>query len=248
MKTLRSVGKWLWTGMLDLLFPPKCPFCSKLLEKPRALVCDDCQRTLPWLEGKSGERKVQFVSLCVSPLAYRNQVRESVHRFKFSGRQWYAKVYGQLLAQCVQDHLTDRYDLVTWVPVSSKRRRERGYDQAFLLARSAAEHLGTVLTPTLRKVRNNPAQSGLQSASARRANVMGVYELLDPERVRDRRILLIDDVVTTGETLSECARMLRSAGAADVVCAALAKAGGGIRCENGETEPEKSSLFRGNNS
>ncbi len=240
MRSLCNAGKRLWTGVLDLLFPPKCPFCARLLEQPGSMLCEDCQRTLPWLEGRGGERDVQFVSLCVSPLAYRGLVRESIHRFKFSGRQWYAKVYGQLVAQCIRDRLEGRYDLVTWVPVSAKRRRKRGYDQAFLLARAAVACLGTAPTATLRKIRNNPAQSGLRSASARRANVMGAYEVSDPEKVRDKRVLLLDDVVTTGETLSECARMLRTAGAADVVCAALARAGGGTRCENGDIKPEKS--------
>ena len=74
----------------------------------------------------------------------------------------------------------------------------------------------------VRKTVHNPAQSGLKEAAARRANVLGVYEAVDPERISGHRILLVDDICTTGATLAECARVLREAGAADVVCAAAA--------------------------
>jgi len=129
------------------------------------------------------------------------------------------------MAQCVQDHLAGRYDLITWVPLSEQRRKARGYDQAMLLAEAAALELGDVAAETLAKVRDTSAQSGLgKDDSARRANVLGAYRPTDPELIAGQRILLMDDVVTTGSTLSECARTLRTAGAADVVCVTLARA------------------------
>ena len=118
-----------------------------------------------------------------------------------------------------------RYDLITWVPLSEQRRKARGYDQAMLLAEAAALELGDVAAETLAKVRDTSAQSGLgKDDSARRANVLGAYRPTDPELIDGQRILLMDDVVTTGSALSECARTLRTAGAADVVCVTLARA------------------------
>ena len=102
--------------------------------------------------------------------------------------------------------------------------KRQGYDQAFLLASAAAEALGEKAVATLRKARHNRAQSGLGEDAARRANVIAAYEVLDREAVRGRRVLLIDDIVTTGATLSECARTLLAAGAKEVVCAAAARA------------------------
>lgn len=110
------------------------------------------------------------------------------------------------------------------MPLSEKRKKERGYDQAFLLASAAALELNDVAVETLRKGRDNAAQSGLEGEAERRANVLGAYQPVDPELVEGKRVLIIDDVVTTGSTLSECARMLRSMGASDVVCATLARA------------------------
>lgn len=209
---------------LDLLFPPKCVFCGKLLGRGESGMCSDCQRELPWLIEEAAEQKGEFFSLCVSPLRYQDRVRDSIHRYKFSGRQGYARLYGTLVAQCISDHLAGQYDLITWVPLSRARKKERGYDQAFLLANAAALELGDVAVETLRKERHTQAQSGLEDESARRANVLGAYEIVDPELIQGKRVLLVDDVITTGATISECARILCTFGAADVVCATLARA------------------------
>ena len=211
--------------LLDLLFPPKCVFCRGLLSRGEEGLCAHCQEHLPWCVGAEAEQTLEFVSLCASPLWYQDEVRASFHRYKFKGARGYAQVYGRLMAQCVQDHLTGRYDLITWVPLSPQRLKARGYDQAMLLAEAAALELGDVAAETLVKTRDTGAQSGLgKDDAARRANVLGAYRPADPELVAGRRILLMDDVVTTGSTLSECARTLRTAGAADVVCVTLARA------------------------
>lgn len=210
--------------VLDLLFPPKCVFCGKVLDTGEDGLCARCQRELPWLTDGEAELTGEFFSLCAASLRYQDKVRDSVRRYKFKGRRGYHKLYGRLVAQCVHDHLAGRYDLITWVPLSPQRKKERGYDQAFLLASAAALELGEVAVEALRKERNTDPQSGLTEDAQRRANVLGAYTPVDPELVAGKRVLLIDDVVTTGSTLSECARMLRTMGAEDVVCAALARA------------------------
>ena len=215
-------GPMSW--LLDLLFPPRCVFCGKLLATGERDFCARCQRELPWLEGPAAEQTGEFFSLCAAPLRYQGVVRDSIRRYKFKGRQGYHKAYGKLVAQCVHDHLAGKYDLITWVPLSDKRKKERGYDQAFLLASAAALELGDVAVETLRKSRHTDAQSGLEGEAERRANVLGAYTAVDPELLAGKRVLLIDDVVTTGATFSECARVLRTMGAKDVVCAALARA------------------------
>ena len=210
--------------LLDLLFPPKCVFCRKLLHKGEEGLCAACRSSLPWtLSGEAGQR-LEFVSLCVSPLWYQDAVRASFHRYKFTGLRGYAKTYGRLMARCIREHLAGQYDLITWVPLAPERRRKRGYDQAMLLALAAAQVLEDTAVETLRKIRSTSAQSGLgRDDSARRANVLGAYRVSDPALVEGRRVLLIDDIVT-GSTLSECARTLRSAGAAGVTGATLARA------------------------
>ena len=211
----------LISSVLDLVFPPRCPFCGGNLRKDE-LLCEKCQRTLPWIRtgetGKSGE----FFDRCAAPLWYEGEVRQAFHRYKFDGCRRYARPFGTLLAQCISDRLSGCFDCITWAPLSGKRLRGRGYDQARLLAETAAAALGKPVLPLLEKTRNIPAQSGLEGAEARFENVKDCYALLPGAEVKDLRVLLIDDVVTTGATLSACARVLREAGAALVVCAAFA--------------------------
>lgn len=211
-------------ALLDLLFPPKCVFCGRLLHSGEEGLCTACQKTLPWLVGAEAEQAGEGFTLCVSPLRYRDAVRDSLRRYKFEGCRGYHRVYGKLVAQCIHDHLEGRYDVITWAPLSAKRKRERGYDQAFLLADTAAKHLGVQVRPLLQKVRHTAAQSGLEEDAQRHVNVQGVYAVPDPSLVRGKRVLVVDDIVTTGSTLTACAQALREAGAVDIFCATAARA------------------------
>ena len=179
-------GTWL----LDLLFPMKCPFCQHILEDSRAPACPGCQKMLPWLSGREAERPVEFTSGCLSPLAYRDRVPDSIHRYKFPGTPSYAGAYGLLTAQCVRDNRAAPLDLVTWIPLSPKRRRKRGFDQAEALARAVARELDLPVRGTLEKFRNNDPQSHLHEASERRANVLGVYRLKESVDLAGLRVLL----------------------------------------------------------
>jgi predicted amidophosphoribosyltransferase len=116
------------------------------------------------------------------------------------------------------------FDLLTWAPISRMRKWKRGYDQVELIAKAVGRELGIAPIATLKKRRNNPPQSGIRDAARRRANVFGVYQVLDPNLICGKRILLLDDIMTTGATAGECARMLLTDGAKEVYCAAVAVA------------------------
>lgn len=209
-------------SFLDLLFPPKCPFCRTLLEKGE-LWCPECQRKLPWLVGTAGERKVELTGGCVSALRYEGTVRKAIHRYKFGGVRAYSKAFGVLTAQAAMDH-SFTADLVSWPSVSKKRLRERGYDQGELLAHEVGKRLGLPVLRTVDKA-HRPAQSGIEDKDQRRANLLGAYTAVEPENFAGKTVLLVDDVLTTGATLSECAKTLLLAGAGEVCCVTLARAG-----------------------
>ena len=210
----------IWENFLDLLYPPKCPFCGKVGQARG--ICPACHKALPWTEGEQGLKTLPGGAVCAAPLWYEDLVREGILRFKFQGASAAAEPLGELIAQCAAERFSGEFDVVTWVPVSRRRLRKRGYDQSRLLAEGACRVWGVKPEQLLRKIQDNPAQSGLSEATARRANVLGVYEPVEPDKIQGRRVLLVDDVCTTGATLAECARTLRSAGAAQVVCAAAA--------------------------
>ena len=215
-----SVGE----KMLDLLFPPKCPFCQKILDNPRAPLCRSCHPKLPWLEGKAGERKIDFTDGCFSPLAYRDLVPEAIQRYKFSRVKALGRPFAALMARCLDSQRLEGVDLICWAPLSKKRRRERGFDQAELLAREVGRLLSIPAAPVLLKTRNTAPQSGLEDEYARRANAQGVYRLATGVALSGKRVVLVDDVVTSGSTLSECAALLHQGGASQVFCLTLAQA------------------------
>ncbi len=224
-------GTWK-ERILDLLFPPKCVFCGCLAESG---VCAACARELP----ETGDgicREAESGLTAAAPLYYEGCVRSSLLRFKFEGCSHYAKGYAPYLARTAALELGDRFDAVTWVPVSAKRRRERGYDQAELLARELCCLWEMKPVETLRKIVHTPAQSGITAPEERRANVLGVYETVNCEEWRGKRILLVDDIFTTGATAAEAARTLRFAGAAEVSVLTLAVARDGAKKNVMETK------------
>ena len=211
-----------FTPLLDLLYPPRCAFCRKLVPSGET-VCAHCLDTLPYTSGAGGEKHGEFFKVCVAPLYYEKDVRESLHRYKFGEATGYAAAYAPFVADCIRDRLDGQYDLISWVPLSRKRLRERGYDQSKLLAEAIAPLLGGAEVSVLEKRKDVAKQSTMGSAEKRRANIAGAYRVPDPARIAGKRILLIDDIVTTGSTLSECARTLLEADAERVVCAAVAR-------------------------
>ncbi len=207
--------------MLHLLFPPQCALCRRLLQGSETDLCHHCRAEAP--QCPISGNKLSFLAGWVALWYYEGEVRSSILRFKFQGKRGYAKTYGRMLAMKVQQEYPEGFDLLTWVPTGLFRRLTRGYDQGALLAQAVGQELGTKPVLLLKKIRNNPPQSHIRGQAQRRANVLGVYKAATPEILSGKRILLLDDVITTGATAGECARVLLTAGAKEVYCAAVAR-------------------------
>lgn len=208
--------------MFQLIFPRKCVLCQKLLSREETDFCHECLEKTEIF--KTPKRNIPFLAHWTALWYYKDEVRGSVHRFKFGRRRIYAQVYARQLALKLSGSTAEDADFISWVPISPLRKLKRGYDQSELLSKAIARELGMKAIPVLRKVRHTPPQSTLQDASRRRANVQGAYKPISPARLTGKRILLVDDVVTTGATASECARTLLTVGAKEVSLAAIAAA------------------------
>ena len=210
-----------FSSFLDLLFPPKCVFCGEILDR-ESTWCAKCTETLPYT-ADGGRQTGDSYDFCVSPLYYSGVVRKSILRFKFRGATAYADAFGKILADCIREHVHEKYDVISWVPLSSRRKRSRGYDQAMMLALATALELDDVAAETLKKTAEVRAQSLLPGKVERLENISGAFETADTELISGKCVLLVDDIVTTGATLSECAKVLLKSGAKKIVCAALAR-------------------------
>jgi competence protein ComFC len=233
--------------LLELLvFPSYCRLCRALLDEPgerivcracldrlaprRGPVCPACGR---FLEGSGGDHLCAaclearpVYSLHRSCAPYGGTLKEVILLFKYRKCAPLSVPLARFAEETLgaEAGLWEGADLLVPVPLHRARRRDRGFNQSRLFARDLARRRNMrVLKGSLVKVRNIPAQAGLRAADRER-NVVGAYAVRRPERVRGRVLVLVDDVTTTGATLSECARVLLEAGAGEVRAITLAQA------------------------
>lgn len=213
-----------WEELLRLVYPPKCVFCGTLLEREEQDACKACLAELPWTDESSAVRTGRAFSRCVSPFFLTGKVHQALVDYKYHQRESYGVCFGRWMGACARRCRSDPFDLVTWVPVSRRRLRERGFDQCRLLAVQVAKVYGMRPVRTLKKWKDVPSLASSEASPAmRRKLVAGVYRVISPETVAGKRILLVDDIITTGSTLEEAAGTLRAAGAAEVCCVTAAR-------------------------
>lgn len=210
--------------LVNLFYPARCMFCRQDIDdERRLLICPDCLQKYE----TAGIQQILLpgtYGMCEYALQYGDEVRLAVLRFKFSGMPQYARGLAHFMLPSLEKRM--HVDFISWAPISPLRHIRRTYDQSKLLAAELSRASGIPLLATLRKRKHNRQQSKL-GALERSRNVRGVYCAVHPDRIRGARILLVDDIVTTGSTLCECAKTLYKAGAAYVYCIALAHGTGG---------------------
>lgn len=223
----------LWERALDLVFPPRCVACGAR----GYLLCPLCAATIAYIQPPACPlcgRRVARPGICptcrsyppaldgmVAAAAFDGAVRECIHALKYEGQRPYAAT---LAAIARPAYATLRKpDAIVPVPLFAKHERARGFNQSALIARHLTGEDMPVPHRWLARTRDTPPQVG-QDRAARHANVADAFICPDPAAVRGRRILLLDDVATTGATLDACARALRVAGAATVHALVVARA------------------------
>ncbi|HEY5742234.1 MAG TPA: ComF family protein [Terrimicrobiaceae bacterium] len=151
-------------------------------------------------------------------------MRELIHRFKYGGETWLAGVLGELLGKGLHDARLkhETFDAIVPVPLHRLRKREREFNQAELLGRELMRERNCELCDVLERLRYTDTQTHFDRR-ARMRNLRGAFKARDGTNVRGKRLLLVDDVLTTGSTLDECARVLLGAGAQSVRALTLAR-------------------------
>jgi ComF family protein len=238
--------KEILTGIADLIFPPRCITCGEPLEQHGPLpFCPPCTAGIHFIDSplcprcgtpfSAAEREDHLCGECLiteRPYAvarsvgrYEETLLKAIHRFKYQGKTG----IGDLLSRIMADFAAKTWDMKVFerilpVPLHRKRLRERGFNQAVILARGLSRRFNIPLDFTvLRRDIFTPPQVGLDRKQ-RSANVQGAFTVTHPERIVGRRLLLVDDVYTTGSTLTECARVLIRAKAETVAVLTMARA------------------------
>lgn len=200
--------------VLAIFFPNKCLICSGYV-RAKQPVCRRCKREV--LERRNFTIKVKrtnkFFS-CYSLGIYQKYLRYCILRYKFMRKLSYARKFAWAICEIMPENEFSNYDMITYVPLSENRLKTRGYNQAEILARKISENIEVELVGTLSKIKENRVQASL-SREERIKNVKGVYKTIYD--VRGKNIIIVDDILTTGATLNECAKMLYQSGAKNVI-------------------------------
>jgi ComF family protein len=200
-----------------MLFPPKCLCCGRLGDE---VLCGDCSRKIEYVD--SGGRST-VRSVC----KYEGVVKRAIQKFKFRGKKALSAPLASLLIEYIRrDNSINcgEIHLITSVPLSQRRFKKRGFNQSSILAEQVAGHFGIPFEENvLLRTRDTSPQFDLRR-SDRIKNVEGAFLLTDEELVRGRTILIIDDILTTGATASECSRVLLGGGAEKVLVLTLSQA------------------------
>jgi len=234
----------LFSTLLDLVYPRFCVVCGKAVGQGQGYVCWDCISgfdviTKPFcslcgdpVEGmieheylcsSCGRRKPNF-EMARSAVRYRGSVRAVLHSLKYGKMIFLGRDLFPFLSACVTTHYSKVcLDAVTFVPLYPKKERERTFNQAGLLAKRLAGNLDLpLLSNCMKRIRYTMTQTDLD-ASHRRANVRGAFSAVNEKWLEGRNLLLVDDVMTTGATVDECAGVLKEAGAAGVFVVTVAR-------------------------
>ncbi len=202
-----------------IFLPDRCPFCDRPI-KPGELCCKYCSKELKFINYKT-YAKGGFD--CISTFPYAEKYKAAVKRFKFKNRKQYAYSMARMMADTIlREYKDEDFDLITFVPLHKQRYRTRGYNQCKLLARKLSRILDIPYKATLIKTRHTDPQHTLKKHADREKNVKGAFKVTDKNLLKNKRILLLDDIITTGYTMGECARTLDKCNPASVKCATFA--------------------------
>ena len=230
-------GKELWLTFRNILFPEKCLGCSAVLNGNQGVsFCQACLQDVRFIQepfctrcGKPFEKsagKSHLCSYCLknkwyftrarSAVYYQEPIAGAVKTFKYSGKMYGLETFAALACQYYKKQPLPKPDIILPVPLHSVRLRRRGFNQALVLARKLFPAYKRLIDPhVLERHRETCVQAGLNMAERRR-NVKNAFRVRRPEKVIKKRILLVDDVFTTGATVNECARILLKCRAANV--------------------------------
>lgn len=202
--------------LLNLIYPNVCGFCGKINENS---LCEECEKEaekyIKYNESlecnKSFEKHIYLAH-------YDGKIREQILSYKFFDKPYMYKTFAKLILKNEKIYgIIKSYDIIVAVPIHKKRKNERGYNQSELIAKEIAKNVeGLKYEKVLKKVKNNERQS-LLSKAERMKNVKGVYEIQESKIIKDKKVILFDDIYTTGSTAEECTKVLKLNQAKEVI-------------------------------
>ncbi|MEK9168324.1 MAG: ComF family protein [Patescibacteria group bacterium] len=227
--------------IFDILFPPICVNCQKHLDDKNRLICEKCLSLIKI-------NNTLFCSVCRARLAENKKIchrdapyllaaagnyddpvlQNLIHYFKYKKFENLAPILGELLIEYLKLLNFETFKLLNFIivpiPLHPSRERERGFNQAKLLAEITASHFNLLLVDELKRIKNNEPQAKMKNSEKRTKNIFGCFEIKNSNLVKGKNIILVDDVFTSGATMNEAVKILKKNGAGKIIALVLAKA------------------------
>ena len=213
----------IYKKILSWIYPNKCICCKNIVSADRN-ICDKC---ISYIRGNSKITKIFYKKssavLCASAIKYNYHIKSAIWKFKFRNMKFYADIFSEEMYMAVSTYFKDiNFDYISCVPLHKSKFKERGYNQSELLAKSLSKKLNAKFVPILVKNKNNLSQHDL-SFTEREINIKGVYSINDGVNIdKSKKLLLCDDILTTGNTLKECIKTLKENNFNNIYCVTLA--------------------------
>lgn len=207
--------------ILDLIYPPVCGICEKINKKS---LCKKCELLIKEYEiNKIEQCKNKYFDHQIKLYKYENIIRDKIIDYKFHEKAYLSATFEKMIIKNEKIYsFLKKYDIILYVPMFKKHKLLRGYNQAELIAKRMSKTLGIHLEKNnLIKIKDTKKQSTLTKAQ-RRINIKNVFKVSKPEKIKNKRIILFDDIYTTGSTVNECSRVIKEAGAKEIAVVTIA--------------------------
>ena len=226
------MDKFFFDKFLNLIFPSKCGFCGDITGTDQ-FICRKCHdlSTQKYINRCKFCGKISYDDICfecnnknlyydslIFCSEYTEEFKQKIHLYKFSDKKYYYHFFSELIYERIKD---EEFDLIIPVPISRERYKERGYNQSGIISRKLAKMVDKPYnSDILLKIKNNKRQS-MQTFKERQNAVKDVFKVADNISIVNKKILLVDDIFTTGATVNECSRVLKLAGAENIKVAVI---------------------------
>jgi competence protein ComFC len=215
-------------ALLGFVFPPRCIFCNEFLEPgTKSYICSECFIRIPLVTKQNflymtANRQIYYDDV-VCACEYSGIVRQALVKYKFFNKPSFYRAFAKLINDRLKNvTICRKFDIILSIPLHKNRENERGFNQARLISKALSKETGVPdRSWLLSRIRDTGNQS-LLGRKQRLVNVRDAFKVNNVGKVKNKSILLIDDILTTGTTVNECSRVLKEAGASNIVVAVVA--------------------------
>lgn len=221
METFKNALIFLFNNIINELYPSQCIICGKLYSDS---ICNKCYKKLE-IVAKSEKYKSKSFNEHIYLFKYEGKIRNLIIDYKFNDKAYLSNFFTKIIIK--NEKICGKiksYDIIIPVPIHKKRKNERGYNQSELIARKISKNIHELelVTNSLIKEKNTVAQSTL-TKEQRKQNAKKVYKLINKEKIQNKKVILLDDIYTTGSTTEECSKILKQNGAKEILVLTIAK-------------------------